>query len=203
MKSNAVAKVFSLAFVALATQSWAGLSSSLMQDAPVLKPGNYEIKFQGDIIFNNGGGFQISPHFRFGLQEHLWDVDAYFGVGKTDFVVGGLSKFNLLPDIEGQVALSFLAGFAYMRDRAVSNVLIPIGVLISKEFQTDFGAVSPYGSILPEIYISSAMTTVPTSLVLGSKWILDSIKNWNFYSELSFSFYKSNFYLALGAGYPF
>ncbi len=174
-----------------------------MQDAPVLKPGNYEIKFQGDIIFNQGGGFEISPHFRFGLIEHLWDIDAFFGVGKTDFVMGAVGKFNLLPDIQGQVGLSFLAGLSYMRDESVSNGLINLGVLISKEFQAEFGTVTPYGALMPEIYFRSDRVTLPTSLLIGSKWLLDSIRNWNFYSELSFSLYRSHFYLAIGAGYPF
>jgi hypothetical protein len=186
-----------------ASTSWAGLASSLMQDAGVVKPGKYEIKFQGDVIFNQGGGFEISPHLRLGLVEHLWDLDSYFGVGKTDFVIGTVGKFNLLPDIEGQVGLSFLAGLAYMRDAAVSNGLLSLGVVISKEFQAEFGTVTPYGALLPEIYIRSGNSSVPTSLLLGGKWMLDAVKNWNFYSELSFSLYRSHFYLALGAGYPF
>jgi hypothetical protein len=198
-----LAKVSTVVVLSLSAPSWAGLATSLMQDATVIKPGTYEMKFQGDIIFNGGGGFEISPHFRMGLDEHLWDVDAYFGVGKIDFVIGGTAKFNLLPDIEGQVGLSFLGGLAYMRDQTVSNALISLGVLVSKEFQADFGTVTPYAALMPEIYLRSNNTSLPTSLALGSRWALDSVKNWNFYSELSFSFYRSNFYLALGAGYPF
>ncbi len=215
MKKNVLAKVstvalhtlglavLSIATLGISSQAQAGLATSLMQDSSVIKPGSYEIKFQGDIIFNGGGGFEISPHFRFGLDEQLWDVDTYFGVGKIDFVIGAMAKFNLLPDIEGQAGLSFLGGIGYMRDETVSNAVISLGVLVSKEFQADFGTVTPYSALMPELYIRAKNSSVPTSLVLGSRWSLDTIKSWNFYSELSFSFYKSNFYLALGAGYPF
>src|SRR5687767_416459 len=83
--------------------TWAGVTHSLQQTAVTLQPGQYEARAQADVIMNRGGGLNVSGHFRTGIIEDMLDLEGFVGTGKTDFKTGVLSKFNLLPDLPGQI----------------------------------------------------------------------------------------------------
>jgi hypothetical protein len=187
----------------------AGSATSLMQTAPVIAPGQYEMKLQTDVIFNSGGGVNISPHFRTGLVEHFFDVDAFFGTGKTGFMVGATTKYNLLPDLPEQMGLSFLGGLALLKDKPqgaksdLSRGLISLGIVASKDLQADFGTISPYAAFQPEFVFRSDYSEFLMSLALGAHWKVTDTAPWSFYSEFGISLRKSLYMLALGASYPF
>jgi hypothetical protein len=194
--------LFFLITLCCAPASWAGVGTSLHQDAPVLKPGDFEASLHTDIIFNRGGGFNLSPHIRAGVIEHFLDVDAYIGMGTTDFQIGALGKYNLLPDLKDQVGLSFLGGFGFIRDEGSSAFLLSTGVLVSKQVELNIGRLSPYGALQLEFLFGDA-TTVPLTLLAGAKLNPIELKQWNFYSELSVNLHESFWGLSFGAGYPF
>jgi hypothetical protein len=198
-------KKTSYAFLAflIAAPAFAGAGTSLMQTAPVVPVGEFELKFQSDIIFNHGGGFNLSPHIMTGIWDHYLDVDAFVGAGTTDFQTGALAKFNLLPDLDGQVGLSFLGGFSYLRDEGLNSCLMTLGVLVSKRFKADFGDIIPYSAFEFETHFTSAENYTPLTLLLGSKWQPDSTKPWSLYSEFSISLHRSLYALSIGASYPF
>ena len=189
------------------SSSSAGMGTSLMQTASVVEPGKFELKAQGDIIFNNGGGFNISPHIVTGLIDHLVDVDAYFGTGTTDFQIGALGKYNFMPDIEQQLALSFLGGFSILKDgngtTSSTGALFTTGILVSKETKTTIGQLTPYAAFELEFFFINGNSTVPMTLIAGSKWFLEDVRPWRFYTEISISLNDSLSSLALGAAYPF
>ena len=180
----------------------AGVGTSLMQTAPVVAPGKYEVKAQADIILNRGGGFNLSPHFVTGLVDHLFDVDVYFGTGTTDFQMGALTKYNLLPDLDGQLGMSFNAGFSFIRDEDINSVLLTGGILISKEKKMEFGSLSPYSSLQVEGLINSVNSQLPVTWIFGSKWVFQD-SPWNFYSEVGLNLNQSFWSICLGASYPF
>jgi hypothetical protein len=189
-----------------ASQAFAGAATSLMQTAAVQAPGEFEIKVQNDIIFNAGGGLNISPHLLTGLIENFLDLDVYFGTGKTEFQVGALTKYNLLPDVPGQAALAFTGGLTYINNFSDADckncVLLSTGMLVSKSFETEFGKVTPYGALQPELLMGSNSALLITALV-GSKWQFQQTAPWNFYSEFAASLRYAHWYLGIGAGYPF
>ncbi len=201
-----VSKIFSriavLFTIVGATHAVAGVATSLQQDAPVLKPGEFEAALHTDIIFSGGGGFNLLPHIRAGVLEHFVDVDAYIGMGTTDFQLGALGKYNFLPDLKDQIGLSFLAGLGFIRDEGQSAFLISTGVLASKELEIDLGKISPYGAFQFELLFGDT-TTVPLTVLLGAKLVPNELKPWRFYSELSINLNDSLWGLSLGAGYPF
>lgn len=185
----------------------AGVGTSLMQTADVLRPGQYELKIQNDIIFNRGGGFNISPHFSTGLIDRLVDVDAYLGTGYTDFQIGAMGKYNFLPDLDGQVGLSFNAGMEFIYDKAgtasESSVNITTGILASKTFNAEFGRFVPYTSLQVEFHINGSNSSVPITILAGSRWDPAATAPWRFFSEFSFGVKDSFYGLALGVSYPF
>lgn len=185
----------------------AGIATSLMQTAPVIPTQEYEVKLQSDIIFNHGGGLNISPHFRTGIVDNVLDAEAYFGSGKTDFMMGAGVKYNLLPDIDGQVGLSFLGGLSLLRDDFANqyyNILVVhLGALVSKSFAVNFGYIVPYAAFQIEPFFSYYDNFAPITIVAGAEWIPEKIKPWSFYSELSVSVLDSLNAVSLGAAYKF
>jgi hypothetical protein len=178
-----------------------------MQTAELNAPGSYELKLQADIIFNRNGGFNFSPHFGTGLIEHILDVEAWIGTGTTDFQIGGLAKYNFLPDIDGQIGLSFLGGTAFIVDSTgagtITSLLLTTGFVASKSFNANFGKLVPYLAFEVEGLINGTNSQVPITLMLGSRWDPTITTPWRFFSEFSFGLKDSYYGLALGASYPF
>ncbi len=201
-----IKKITLFASLFISPAALAGGSTSLMQTATVQAPGEFEIKIQNDIIFNAGGGLNISPHLLTGLVENFLDLDVFFGTGKTEFQVGALTKYNLLPDVEGQAALAFTGGLTYINnfsDVDCKNcVLLSTGMIVSKAFEATFGRVTPYGALQPELLMGENSALLITALV-GSKWQFQEAAPWNFYTEFAASLRYSRWYLGIGAGYPF
>lgn len=198
----------------LGSTTFAGVGTSLMQTANVLAPGSYEVKIQNDIIFNRGGGYNVSPHFVFGVIEHYVDVDSYIGTGTTDFQIGALGKLNLFPDLPEQFGLSLNLGIGYQRDKVplpatdmrlgINSFLFTFGALASKEITTTFGSMTPYTSFQFEGLIrnQNQPSTVPLSLLVGTRWAPSDL-DWKFYSELNMNLNESFWSLGLGAAYNF
>lgn len=191
----------------------AGVGTSIMQTAGVKAPGDFEAKAQADIVFDSEldgqgkSGFNISPHLITGLIEHYLDIDAYFGTGTTDFQIGALAKYNLLPDIDGQLGLSFLGGLSYLRDAVGADtqtgLLVTLGILTSKTLHEDFGNLTPYGGYEFEILSRSQGNAYPSSLILGAKWEPAATKPWAFYSEVTLNIHSSIYAVSLGASQSF
>ncbi|MBS1983161.1 MAG: hypothetical protein JST16_03230 [Bdellovibrionales bacterium] len=203
-----------LFFLALsAVRAQAGIGTSLMETAGVRPPGEIEVKAQADVIFSSkvnpdgGSGFNFSPHIVTGIVEHYVDIDAFVGTGSIDFQGGALAKFNLLPDLDNQVGLAFLGGLSYLHDSvgdvSLSGVLLSLGVLVSKTFKVDFGAISPYAAYQFEPFFWEQETIYPHTLVLGTKWDPASAAPWGFYSELSISLHRSVYGLSVGLSHTF
>ncbi len=187
----------------LPSSSWAGLRSSLLQTAPVQPVGSFEARLHNDIIFNRGGGYNISPQLSTGLWDPYVDVTGLVAAGTTDFQMGLLGKFNLLPDLEGQVGVSFLTGYIYSRDLQKNAGTLNFTGLVSKKFDGEHGPVTPYGAVQLENVFVNGDSTVPITGIVGSKWEPLKSKPWVFYSEFQFQIRKSVYALSVGAGYPF
>lgn len=216
-------KLLLKSFLALAvTQTpvaFAGIGTSLLQTAEIKTPGDYEFKLHADVILdsrvykNGGSGFNLSPHVRLGVIEHYLDLDAFFGIGTTDFQIGTLAKFNFLPDVDGQVGLSAFAGVSFLRDkRDVENspadfiykgLLVPLGLVVSKKIETDFGYVSPYGAYELDLFFKTADDIIAHSLLVGAKWAPTRTDPWHFYSEITLGIHNSLFAVSVGAGQDF
>jgi hypothetical protein len=208
MNFNKKIAVFTLSLLTSGA-AMAGGVTSVMTTAPVKAPGQYEMKLQTDVIFNGGGGVNISPHLVTGLVDHFFDIDAFFGTGKTGFMVGATTKYNLLPDLPEQMGLSFLGGISLIKDKPrgreddLTRGVLSLGVLASKELQADFGTISPYAAFQPEFTFRSDYSEFLMSLALGAHWKVTDTAPWGFYSEFGISLRHSHYMLAVGASYPF
>ncbi|MEZ4814714.1 MAG: hypothetical protein R3A80_05845 [Bdellovibrionota bacterium] len=200
----------SLAAFALffATHATAGVTHSVQQTAVTLQPGNYEPRGQGDVILNRGGGVNVSGHFKAGIIEDMLDAEAFIGTGKTDFKLGATAKFNLLPDLPGQVGLAFIGGFGFINDdyKGQGNdsiKVINLGAITSKKVDASFGSVSPYAGIQAELLFKDGDNDAPITGIVGAEWALSELNPWVFFSELDIDINDSVFLLAAGGAYRF
>lgn len=194
--------------VAIMQKIEAGVTHSLQQTAVTLQPGTYEARGQGDVILNRGGGINVSAHFRAGIIEDMLDAEAYIGTGKTDFKLGASAKFNLLPDIPGQVGLAFLGGFTFLNDDYKdkgndSLQVLSLGAIASKKVEASFGSVSPYAGLQVELLFKDGSNDTPITGILGAEWVISELDPWVFFSELDIDISDSVFILAAGGAYRF
>ncbi|NCN27929.1 hypothetical protein GW915_10175 [bacterium] len=205
--SRNIVYLATIATLCFSSNSIAGVGTSLMQTAELQHVGEFEVLAQGDIIFNRGGGFNISGHARTGLIEKYMDIDVLVGSGKTNFQIGALTKYNLLPDVEGQMGLSFLGGASYLRDDVGNGTtgftLVTLGAVLSKAIVSGNNIIVPYGSFQFEFLFGDGDTAYPMTLIAGSKWISKSVSPWVFYSEFGFKIKDAFYSFSVGAGYPF
>lgn len=185
-----------------------------MRTAEIVPPGSFELKAQADAIFkshvshfSDGAGFNLSPHLVTGVIEHLVDVEVLLGVGTTDFQIGALGHFNLLPDLPGQVGLSFLGGLSFIKDSVNEigwNALLwSFGVITSKRIPTETGVFTPYGGYEFEILAMDGPNRYPSTLIFGTRWEPKDLPEWIFYAELPIGLHSSIYGISVGAGQVF
>jgi hypothetical protein len=217
MNKNMLKRLSLAALAACLGAPWAaraGVGSSVMQSAEVLSPGEFEFKAQADLVFHSriepgagSSGFNLSPHLRAGLIEHLFDVDAFFGTGTTDFQIGALGKFNLLPDIPGQLGLAALGGISFLKDAvgtvSQSGMLATFGLVVSKAVPIDEGLITPYAGYQLEFLIKDGPNRYPSTLFVGTRWEPQATNPWGFYAEATIGLYHSIYGLSLGASQKF
>jgi hypothetical protein len=210
MANKKSTRFFSVLFAGiLSASSFAGMTHTVQHTADVIGVGKYDARVQSDLILNHGGGVNISGHFRTGLKQDLLDIEGFIGTGKTDFKIGALTQFNLLPDLPGQIALAFFGGAIYINDNYLelsqnkSMFALTLGTIGSKKFDASFGQVIPYGGFQIEALMKSSGNILPITLLAGAEWKITSTTPWKFYSELDLDVHDSNFQIGLGAAYSY
>ena len=193
----------------LSYSTFAGVTHTLQHTAEVAGVGKYDARVQTDLILNHGGGVNLSGHFRTGIKQDIFDVEGFIGTGKTDFKIGALGQFNLLPDLPGQIALAFFGGATFINDNYLdstqnkSMLALTVGTVASKKIDVSFGQVTPYGGLQIEALMKSGKNLLPITFLAGAEWKITSATPWKFFSELDLDVHDSNFQIGLGAGYSF
>lgn len=201
IQNTLVASIIGLT-LGFASQANAGITHSVADAAPVIGEGEYSGRLVADILLNNGGGLNITPRIKTGLLDQYVDITGVIGAGKTDWQVGAIAKYNLLPDIAGQVALSFL-GSAHLLKTTSTSLQLGFGSVVSKKMQASFGEVTPYGSLEVDFLIRKKGSFIPVHLNAGAIWAPMSTGPWAFISELQLSLARGDFAIALGTSYRF
>lgn len=211
LKLKSPLKIFTLfiSSFSFVNSSVAGVTHALQQTATTLQPGSFEVKAQADLILNRGGGINTTGHFRAGLLEDMLDIDAFIGTGKTDFTLGVSTKFNLLPDIPGQVGLAFIGGFTYLQDDYLGTdkdaiKVLNLATLVSKKVEASFGSVTPYGGLQIELLFKKGSDNeAPVTGIIGSEWVFNDLSPWAFFGELDVDINDSVFLFSVGGAYRF
>jgi hypothetical protein len=189
--------------IASLNQANASIAHSVGDAAPVVGEGEYSGRLLADVLLNEGGGLNITPRFKTGVLDQYIDLTTVIGAGsKTRWQVGAIGKYNLLPDMQGQAALSFLASFHILKiEKTALN--FGGGMVVSKKFQANFGEVTPYGSLELDLLLISGDSTVPVHLNFGAIWEPTHTGPWSFISEAQLGLAKGYYAISLGTAYRF
>ncbi|RME17110.1 MAG: hypothetical protein D6797_03130 [Bdellovibrio sp.] len=157
------------------------------------------VDFTGELQFltDKSSGANIVGRLDGGLNEDMnWRGE--FGIGQTDFHFGGFVKWIPFPDWKKQPALGVMAGGYFARYSSLNEISLRIHPLISKNFQTDFGRLTPYGSLPLGLRSYDGETVFPLQLVVGTEFQHKKLKDFSFLVELGFNLANAPSYLSLG-----
>ncbi|HEY8278410.1 MAG TPA: hypothetical protein VIH99_02220 [Bdellovibrionota bacterium] len=124
----------------------------------------------GELLLSGGASEGIEAHGRYGLSDD-WNVGASLGTGSKDkkFRMGGDGVFNLIPDWQGQLGLSFRGSAMYQRDYSTGGLVMSIGPFLHKRFAGGFPA-NLYGGLLWQVETRREHVTSGSAFVLGSNF---------------------------------
>lgn len=185
-----------------ASRANAGIAHTLGDAAPVIGEGEFSGRLVGDILLSDGGGLNITPRIKTGLWDQYVDITGVIGAGRTDWQVGAVVKYNLLPDVAGQVGLSFL-GSVHLLKLASTAFQFGGGMVVSKKMQAGFGKITPFGSLELDFVFVSRDSYVPVHLNAGAIWEPTSTGPWSFTTELQCGLANGYYALGLGTAYRF
>ncbi|PIU00920.1 MAG: hypothetical protein COT74_03190 [Bdellovibrionales bacterium CG10_big_fil_rev_8_21_14_0_10_45_34] len=175
---------------------------STMDTGEVLPSNNYRIQLEPQLITTAPSGLNLNARFDAGVNESS-NVRAILGFGRTDFHWGLMYKWVPIPDYEGQPALGIMGGFEWARDDDKSVLTARIHPIISKEFGTDIGKLTPYASVPIGLSGGDGSSKTPIQLALGTGWKPTDLNKVSFLAEAGLELNDSFSYVSVAAQIAF
>lgn len=198
MKKLLIMSAVTLGFIA--PQSWAFYST--MDTGEVLEQGKYQIGAETQFITNNDSGANLIGRFDGGISEEA-GFRGEVGFGTTDLHLGGFFKWVPIPDYQDQPAIGITSGLVFAEYSGHSELSVRFHPIVSKGFTTEFGKITPYGSIPFGLRSYDNDTDVPVQLTGGSELHFNEIPLWRFKAEVGFDLNDAFTYISLGASLDF
>jgi hypothetical protein len=173
---------------------------SLMDTAELIEDGHYNANIETQFITDGESGVNLIGHFDSRLNEETgYRIEAGFGV--VDFNLAAFYKWSPIPDTETQPAMSISGGVSVARytfDKKSENDLsLRIHPIISKNFNTYLGLMTPYGGIPIGLRTVDGDMDLVAQLTLGSQLKPLRFKNMSFMGELSFDLKEAFTYIGI------
>jgi len=201
-RSLAAASLLGLIGLTLFSQTSLGFFSHL-DTADLLKPGEYQLGAEPQIIFNNYSGLNVIGHLDMGATDSS-NYRFVLGTGSTVFQAGGFFKFVPIPDYANQPGIGGYAGLLYAYQNGISVLSLRVHPEISKKLNSDrAGLFTPYVALPFGISFYNGNTLYPFQIALGTKWLPSQFRHLNFWTELGLNLNSAFSYLSLGLTVPF
>lgn len=156
----------------------------------------------GEIILTDPTSEGLEVHGRYGLSDD-WNVGAILGTGTKDknFRFGGQGVFNLLPDWEGQVGLSFIGNVLYLRRYDTGGIQTQVGPMIHKRVGGWLGyPANIHLGLLWQLEARGSHLESGSQLVVGSDFDLAGGSRFYMSAELGIRLAKADSYVLVGVG---
>ena len=197
-----------LGFIAaflISTQAFAYFAT--MDNGDILSEGKYRLMAGPQVVFNGeNDGANFAARFDMGTTKSS-NMRALVGAGATDFFGGLFYKWIPYPDTKNQPAIGLMGGFIFSREKyddvkkdAISFRLHPI---ISKQFETDIGILTPYTSLPFGVTFVKGTTTYPIQLVGGTEFKPYTWQNISFFGEFGLDVSKAFSYIEVAIAFYF
>lgn len=173
-------------------------------DAADILPGNAgAVGGFGELLLSDPTSEGLEARARYGYSDD-WNFGAHIGVGSKSkkFRIGSEAVFNLLPDWQGQLGLSFIGGASYLRRYDTGGLQTRIGPMVHKRFTS-------WGNLPANVYIAlpwyqeirGSVFTSGTQLVGGSAFDVAEAGRAYMLAELGVKLAKTDSYILIGAGW--
>jgi hypothetical protein len=180
---------------------------SVMDTGEVMAPSRYKLTPELQFLTEEGGA-NVGTNLDVGLTEDT-AIRGQLGFGTTDFYLGAFFKYMPYPDTDNQPAIGFNVGAIYASDAGDTDFTLRIEPLISKKFVTNFGAITPYGSLPLGIQHRSAQkyyhdhNNIAAQISVGTQVDLKSIPDIGLMAEIGIDLNKAYSYVSFGAAWSF
>lgn len=175
---------------------------STIDTGEILAPGVYRASAEPQInVTGPATGFDLTGRFDVGVNDSS-NFRAELGFGAVAFESALYYKWIPIPDIDNQPALGVMLGTIYGRYSSNSYLSLRAHPIISKEFEIDFGKITPYATI-PFGVTSGPSTTYPSQLEFGAELKPKDLNKWSFFTEIGFNINDSFGYVSAAVAYYF
>jgi hypothetical protein len=193
MRPQLFAALFVLGLTLLASQSsFAYFTIGESGDLP--KAGQYRIGAEPQFVFDDSGfnfsGFVDAP-FR-----NDSSFRAIMGIGDTSFEAAISYKWIPIPDYGDQPAIGGKVEASYARKSGGNWDAIRIMPIISKDFDTVYGPITPYGSVALGLNGTPGANITTLQLVGGSEYRPPDYPRWMYSAELGLNLNNAFTYIS-------
>ncbi len=181
---------------------------SVMDTGKIVPSGKYRAIIGPQFVLSGDNeGVNASGRFDAGIGEST-TLRGLVGVGEDSMFYGGASvKYIPYPDFENQPALGVFGGLTFaslkVGTKTKEAVTLRAGPLVSKDFETDIGLVTPYGSLPISVTFVDGDTVYPVHLVGGAEFKPYNWENVSFMGEIGMKLNKAFSYIALAVSFEF
>jgi len=177
--------------------------ATVFDAADILPPNSGAVSGMGEIVLTDPTSEGIEGHARYGLNED-WNVGAIVGTGDKDknFRLGGEGVFNLLPDWEKQLGLSFLGKVLYLRRFDTGGLQTQVGPMLHKRI-TGWNSLPAniQAGIFWELEARSGNFTSGSQIEVGSNFDIASAGRAYMATELGIRLARTDSYILVGLGF--
>jgi hypothetical protein len=177
---------------------------TVQESGDILKESERQFAAEVQVItdgLSNDDGANLLARFDMGFDPDS-NLRFVLGGGTTDFIAGAFYKWVPFPDFENQPAIGITFGAhlaRYSEENDIAGRVIPF---VSKKFDTDIGALSPYVSLPFGFSSYNDETTDPFQFVLGSRYRHPEFDSCDFNLEIGFDIEDAPAYISVGAIFP-
>jgi hypothetical protein len=177
--------------------------ATVFDAADILPPNAGAVGAMGEIVLTDPTSEGAEVHARYGLTED-WNVGAILGTGDKDknFRIGGQGVFNLLPDWEKQLGLSFIAKALYLRRFETGGLQLQVGPILHKRITgwTNLPA-NVHAGLFWEPEIRSGNSSSGTQIEVGSNFDIADQGKAYVDAEVGIKLARTDSYILLGIGW--
>lgn len=176
--------------------------ATVFDAADILPQNSGAVSAFGELLLSDPSSEGIEAHGRYGLTDD-WNVGAILGTGtkEKNFRFGGEAVFNLLPDWQGQVGLSFLGKALYLRRYDKGGLQTQIGPMVHKRFSGWGGwPANVHAGFLWQFEARSGDVSSGSQVVLGSDFDIGEKSRYYMTTELGVKIARADSYILIGFG---
>ena len=186
----------------LATSPLANAYFSTIDTGELVAPHAYRATLEPQFILNKIDGANGIGRFSTGITEES-SAELVLGLGEVDFQAGAFYKLIPYPDTEGQPAIGAKFGFLVAEVGNETEYNLRFHPLVSKTFETEAGALTPYGSIPLGLRVRNDTTTFPLQVAGGVEYKVSGHENLRLMTELGLNLSKAFDYISFAVAYNF